>query len=103
MCVIRYRSLKVPGSDSSALHTKYLGTPSGFAKKLHFKPVGNPAPPRPLRPDVLTCSTTSSQLITFITFSTTSYPPFYRYTSKDLIQGMSICLSNNLILILNSL
>ena len=45
------RSLHVPGSDSSALMTRKLGRPSeALGMKLHFRPLGNPAPPRPRRP-----------------------------------------------------
>src|SRR5919107_1215310 len=47
-------SLQVPGSDSSALTTRYRGPPSGFGRKPHFIPHGNPAPPRPRRPESLT-------------------------------------------------
>src|ERR671910_1618586 len=45
------RSLKVPGSDSSALTTRYVGLPVSFARKLALRPVGQNAPPRPRRPE----------------------------------------------------
>ena len=44
------RSLKVPGSDSSALQQRYFCmSPRG--RKLAFFPIEKPAPPRPRRPD----------------------------------------------------
>jgi hypothetical protein len=53
------RSLKVPGSDSSALQTKYLSmAPLGM--KEAFMPMEKPAPPRPRRPDALSSSTSAS-------------------------------------------
>ena len=55
---ISSRSLKVPGSDSSALHTRYLSiVPLGM--KDIFRPIAKPAPPRPRTPDASISSRTS--------------------------------------------
>src|SRR6218665_21538 len=48
------RSLQVPGSPSWELHTRYFCPGNERGMKLHFRPVGKPAPPRPRRPDSLT-------------------------------------------------
>ena len=45
-----WRSLNVPGSDSSALQMTYLGSASWPATISHLEPVGNPAPPIPRSP-----------------------------------------------------
>ena len=45
------RSLKVPGSPSSALQTTYFVRPATSAASSHFRLVGKPAPPRPRRPE----------------------------------------------------
>jgi len=54
------RSLKVPGSPSSVLHTTYLSPGKARGMKLHFRPVGKPAPPRPRSTEVLTSAMTWS-------------------------------------------
>src|SRR5450759_4460534 len=41
------RSMKAPGSPSSALQMTYFCCSPVLATVLHFKPVGYPAPPRP--------------------------------------------------------
>ena len=48
-CSRMARSLKQPGSPSSALHTMVLGVPGASRTACHFRPVGNPAPPRPAK------------------------------------------------------
>src|SRR5207249_8830104 len=54
------RSLKVPGSPSSALMTTYFVTAGSLGMNFHLRPVANPAPPRPRRPDLSTSSITAS-------------------------------------------
>ena len=56
------RSLKVPGSDSSALQQRYLSIePLGMNDA--FLPIEKPAPPRPRRPDASSASRTSCGLM----------------------------------------
>src|ERR671919_258119 len=57
---MRSRSLNVAGSPSAALHTTYLG-PVPVCSAVHFRAVGNPAPPRPRSPDRATSSTLPRQ------------------------------------------
>ena len=53
---ISIRSANVPESPSSALQTMNLRSPFASAAVFHLMPVGNPAPPRPRRPDCVTIS-----------------------------------------------
>ena len=55
------RSLNVPGSLSSALHTTYFGTVSSRRTSFHLSPVGKPAPPIPRRPALSSTSTMRSR------------------------------------------
>jgi len=54
------RSLNVPGSPSSELQTRYFCPGNWRGMKLHFRPVGKPAPPRPRSADFLTSAITTS-------------------------------------------
>ncbi len=60
VAIISGMSLQVPGSDSSALTTRYFGLGLSCGMKPHFMPVGKPAPPRPRRPESLTAAMMSS-------------------------------------------
>ena len=59
---ISSRSLNVPGSDSSALHTRYLSI-EPFGRNEIFVPIAKPAPPRPRIADASSCSSTASGVI----------------------------------------
>src|SRR6184192_1815913 len=54
------RSLIVPGSLSSALHTTYFTGSGCFRTRSHFMLVGKPAPPIPRSSAALSCARTSS-------------------------------------------
>ncbi len=59
---ISSRSLKAPGSDSSALQQRYLSmAPRG--RNDAFLPIEKPAPPRPRRPESSSSFRTSSGVI----------------------------------------
>src|SRR5262245_19809283 len=77
------RSLKEPGSDSSAFATTYVGLPavSGGWTRLSLRPIGKPAPPRPRSVAFEISSITASRLIARA-FSSDAYPPTARYSSR---------------------
>ena len=54
------RSLKVPGSDSSALQTRYLSM-SPLGRNEILRPAGKPAPPRPRMLASISWASTSSR------------------------------------------
>ena len=68
-------SMNAPGSPSSALHTMYFSSAALFLAAFHLNHVGKPAPPRPLSPETLIISITSSAVIDVTTFLVASYPP----------------------------
>ena len=75
LAIISGMSLQVPGSDSSALTTRYFGLGLSCGMKPHFMPVGKPAPPRPRRLEAFTASTTSAGGIARALCSP-AYPPW---------------------------
>ena len=60
-CMIS-RSLNVPGSDSSALQTRYLSM-SPWGRNEILRPIWKPAPPRPRMPESIRLFRTSSGVI----------------------------------------
>ena len=74
---ISSRSLKAPGSDSSALQQRYLSmSPRG--RKEAFLPIEKAAPPRPRSPESSSSFRTSSGVICLKAFSIDRYPPSLR-------------------------
>ena len=57
---ITWRSLNAPGSDSSALTTRYFGFAFFRSMNDAFVPIGKPAPPRPRRVALLSSAIRSS-------------------------------------------
>ena len=72
-------SLNAPGSPSSQLTKTYFLSLELFARKLHFTPVENAAPPLPLKPESLTIFNVFSGSRSFNALLRASYPPFAMY------------------------
>src|SRR5947208_8776714 len=83
------RSLMVPGSLSSALHTTYFGDPAAPRTISHFIPVGKPAPPRPRRSLALSVLNSSLTSRRGTNARTASYrrPPAYGSTRRGTGAG----------------
>ena len=60
---ITSRSLKAPGSDSSAFTTRYFGFALPRSISEAFRPIGKPAPPRPRSVAVWSSSMSASGVI----------------------------------------
>src|SRR3954468_10498942 len=78
---ITSRSLKAPGSDSSALTTRYFGF--GLLRSMSdaLRPIGKPAPPRP-RSTAFSSSAISASGVIARAFSTPRYPPIAWYSAS---------------------
>src|SRR5688500_18712527 len=75
------RSWQVPGSLSSELQTTYFWPGAARGMKLHLTPVGNPAPPRPRRPEAFTSSMIASRgVLSERILRQAAYPPSFSYT-----------------------
>ena len=74
-------SMNAPGSPSSALQSTYFLSLFDFLVSSHLRPVGNPAPPLPLRPDFLISSMTCSGVISVNAFASALYPSKAIYSS----------------------
>src|ERR671919_761179 len=86
---ITSRSLKAPGSDSSALITRYVGLPVPLARSEALRPVGKPAPPRPRRFAVVIASTIACGSIARACASA-AYPPTSRYSPSRVRSWSSV-------------
>ena len=104
--------MNAPGSPSSALQIRYFSLPFALRAAFHLNHVGNPAPPRPARPDFFISSITPSEEIASVAFCAESprprildiapYPPAARYSSMDsgsitpqFLSAMRVCFERN--------
>ena len=92
--------MNAPGSPSSALQMTALSEPFASRTNCHFIPVGNPAPPRPRRPDVFISAITSSGDIEVTALPSASYPPAPMYSSIDLGVDRAAVRKHDLLLLL---
>src|SRR5580765_6211810 len=84
---ITSRSLNAPGSDSSALTTRYFGLGLLRSTSDALRPIGKPAPPRPRRFEACSSAISSSDVIP-AAFAADEYPPIARY-SESLVRSRS--------------
>src|SRR5512142_139152 len=84
---ITCRSLNAPGSDSSALTTRYFGFALLRSISDALRPIGKPAPPRPRRFAACSSAIRSSGVIARA-LGTCSYPPIARY-SESFVRSRS--------------
>src|SRR3954469_3606159 len=78
---ITSRSLKAPGSDSSALTTRYFGFALFRSMSDALRPIGKPAPPRPRRTACSSSAISASGVIARA-FSTPREPPIAWYSAS---------------------
>src|SRR5579862_1977329 len=76
-----WRSLNAPGSDSSALTTRYFGFALFRSMSDALRPIGKPAPPRPRSVAFCSSSMSSSEDIARARSSPAPYPPTARYSA----------------------
>ena len=77
------RSMKAPGSPSSALQTRYFGVFCWARVSCHLRPVGKPPPPRPRSPAFSTSLSTISPLSPAASaLASAPYPPRATYSSR---------------------
>ncbi len=75
------RSLKVPGSDSSALQMMYFWSAFTVAAPSPLMPVGKAAPPRPTSPEAFSSATMSSGFIV----SAFSRAKYFPYSASEVV------------------
>jgi len=85
------RSMKAPGSPSSALQMRYLVSLTLCLAAFHLNQVGKPAPPRPARPEILISSMTSSGVMVFNTFSKVRAIDLY----NDIVEKQEMTIIDN--------
>src|SRR5690349_14949932 len=86
---ITSRSLNAPGSDSSALTTRYFGFALLRSISEALRPIGKPAPPRPRRFAAESVSISSSGVIA-AAFAAEAYPPTARYSESFVRSRVSV-------------
>ena len=78
---ISARSMKAPGSPSSALQIRYFWSLDWLSAIFHLRPVRKPPPPRPRSPLFSTMSHTTSRVLLRMVSRKVLYPPRAMYSS----------------------